>query len=114
MTTDDTKAHSQEVNSKPKAAPAKVKAAPKGAAKPTADRAAKKATTDKSALEKFSGKMFKVTMVRGFSGVAQTQRLTMAALGLRKINRSVQVADNAANRGQIMKVQHLVTVEVTK
>lgn len=57
-------------------------------------------------------KTFVVTMKKGLRGCSKTQRATMEALGLRKIRQSVTVADNAANRGQITKVQHLIDVEV--
>ncbi len=57
-------------------------------------------------------KTFLVTQKRSIIGCAQTQRDTMIALGLRGIRKSVTLADNAANRGQIMKVQHLVDVKV--
>lgn len=59
-------------------------------------------------------KTFKVTQVRSIIGCSQTQRLTMKALGLRGIRKSVVLADNPANRGQILKVQHLVDVEVQR
>lgn len=57
-------------------------------------------------------KKFVVTLKSGLMRTSKTQRLTIAALGLRKRHHSVVVADNPANRGQIMKVQHLVEVEV--
>jgi len=57
-------------------------------------------------------KKFVVTLKRGLMGCSKTQRATIEALGLRKRHHSVVVADNPANRGQIMKVQHLVDVEV--
>lgn len=53
----------------------------------------------------------KVTLTRSLIGRPQTQRATVKALGLRKINSSVELPDNAAIRGQIHKVEHLVTVE---
>lgn len=59
-------------------------------------------------------KTFVVTMKKGLRGCTQSQRATMTALGLRKIRQSVTLADNPANRGQIMKVQHLVDVEVQR
>ncbi|MBX3017417.1 MAG: 50S ribosomal protein L30 [Bdellovibrionaceae bacterium] len=59
-------------------------------------------------------KTFKVTQVRSTIGCTQSQRLTMKALGLRGIRKSVVMADNPANRGQILKVQHLVDVEVQR
>jgi large subunit ribosomal protein L30 len=57
-------------------------------------------------------KKFVVTMKRGLARCSHSQRATMEALGLRKRHKSVVIADNPANRGQIMKVQHLVEVEV--
>ncbi len=59
-------------------------------------------------------KTFVVTLKRGLMGCSKTQRATMEAIGLRKRHHSVTLADNPANRGQIMKVQHLVEVEVQR
>ena len=59
-------------------------------------------------------KTFKITLIRGLMGCSKTQRATIEAIGLRKRHHSVTLADNAANRGQIMKVQHLVEVEVQR
>jgi large subunit ribosomal protein L30 len=57
-------------------------------------------------------KEFVVTQMRGLCRCSKTQRATVAALGLRGRHKSVVMQDNPANRGQIMKIQHLVTVEV--
>ncbi len=57
-------------------------------------------------------KSFKVTLKRSLIGCNQTQRETIRCLGLRKRHHSADVKDTPANRGQIMKVQHLVDVEV--
>jgi len=57
-------------------------------------------------------KKFVVTLVKSPIGCTQSQRRTIEALGLRKRQHSVEVADNPANRGQILKVQHLVDVKV--
>jgi large subunit ribosomal protein L30 len=59
-------------------------------------------------------KSFVVTLKRSLIGCTETQRATVAALGLRKRHQAVKVADNAANRAQIFKVQHLVNVQVEK
>lgn len=59
-------------------------------------------------------KTFKVKLVKGLRGCSDTQRKTVESLGLRRTNSEVVVADNAANRGQIMKIQHLVEVTVQK
>ncbi len=53
----------------------------------------------------------KVTLVRSTIGCTDTQKATVAALGLKKI-RSFRVhEDNPAIQGQIKKVSHLVKVE---
>lgn len=57
-------------------------------------------------------KQFLVTQKRSLIGCTASQRRTMEALGLRGRHRSVVKADNPANRGQILKVQHLVEVQV--
>lgn len=57
-------------------------------------------------------KVFKVTLKKSHIGCTQSQRKTLEALGLKKPNAAIEMADNAANRGQILKVQHLVSVEV--
>ncbi len=57
---------------------------------------------------------FNITLKRSLIGCTETQRATVAALGLRKRHQTVKMADNAANRGQIFKVQHLLTVQVEK
>ena len=53
----------------------------------------------------------KITLTRSLISRPQTQRDTVRALGLRKLNSTVELPDNAAIRGQIHKVEHLVTVE---
>ena len=59
-------------------------------------------------------KTFKVTLKRSLIGCTQTQRETISCLGLSKRHHSANVNDTPANRGQIMKVQHLVEVEVVR
>jgi len=59
-------------------------------------------------------KKFVITQIRSLIGCSQSQRATMAALGLRGRHKSVVIADNAANRGQVIKVQHLVEVKVQR
>ena len=53
----------------------------------------------------------KVTLTRSLIGRPQTQRDTVKAMGLKKLNSSVELPDNACIRGQIHKVEHLITVE---
>ena len=53
----------------------------------------------------------KVTLKRSLIGRPETQRKTVRALGLRKINSVVELPDNPAIRGQLHKVEHLISVE---
>ena len=85
-----------------KAAPAKVEAAPVAEAKVEV-KAAPKA--------KAKGDMLKVTLVKSGAGRLIKQKRTLEALGLRKTNSSNIVPDNAATRGMIFVVKHLVSVE---
>lgn len=59
-------------------------------------------------------KKFRVKLIKGLRGCTDTQRQTVRCLGLGRVNSEVVVEDNSAMRGQIMKVQHLVTVVVEK
>jgi large subunit ribosomal protein L30 len=53
----------------------------------------------------------KVTQVKSGIGRPDTQRKTLAGLGLKGPHRSVILQDTVAIRGMIRKVSHLVTVE---
>ena len=59
-------------------------------------------------------KSFKVTLKRSLIGCTHDQRETVRCLGLSKREQTVEVKDNPAMRGQILKVQHLVNVEVVR
>lgn len=59
-------------------------------------------------------KTFKIKLIKGMRGCSQTQRETVRCLGLSRINSEVVVKDNPANRGQIMKIQHMLEVVVQK
>ena len=52
-----------------------------------------------------------ITLKRSVIGRPGDQRETVKALGLRKLNQTVEHQDNAAIRGMINKVAHLVTVK---
>jgi large subunit ribosomal protein L30 len=52
-----------------------------------------------------------ITLTRSMIGRPQDQRDTLQALGLRKMHQTVEQQDNAAIRGMINKVAHLVTVK---
>ncbi len=56
----------------------------------------------------------KVTLVKSTGGCLKEHQDTVKALGLTKIRTSNVLPDNAAIRGMIFKVKHLVTVEEVK
>ncbi|WP_232699813.1 50S ribosomal protein L30 [Brevibacillus daliensis] len=56
-------------------------------------------------------KSLQITLTRSLIGRPTDQKETVKALGLRKIHQTVQKQDNAAMRGMIFKVKHLVDVK---
>ncbi len=58
-----------------------------------------------------TGKKLKITLVKSTIGQVPKNRATVAAMGLRKINQTVELPDNASTRGQIQRVRHMVKVE---
>ena len=56
-------------------------------------------------------KMLKITLVKSPIGAVPKHRATVEAMGLRKLNKTVELPDNAATRGQIQQIRHLVKVE---
>ena len=53
----------------------------------------------------------KITLVKSTIGAVPKNKKTIEALGLRKVNHTVEMPDNAAVRGMIQRVRHLVKVE---
>ena len=53
----------------------------------------------------------KVTLVKSTIGAIPKHRKTVEALGLKKLNKTVVLPDNAATRGMVQQVRHLVNVE---
>ena len=53
----------------------------------------------------------KVTLVKSPIGAVPKHKKTVEALGLRKMNKTVELPDNAATRGMVKQVCHLVKVE---
>ena len=53
----------------------------------------------------------KVTLVKSTIGAIPKHRATVEALGLRKTSKTVEMPDNAAVRGMLDQVKHLVKVE---
>ena len=53
----------------------------------------------------------KVTLVKSTIGAVPKHVKTVEALGLKKLNKTVILPDNAATRGMVAQVKHLVKVE---
>ena len=53
----------------------------------------------------------KITLVKSTIGPIPKHKLTVAALGLKKIGQSVVKKNNDATKGQIQQIRHLVKVE---
>ena len=53
----------------------------------------------------------KITLVKSTIGAVPKHKKTIEALGLTKMHKTVELPDNAATRGMIKQVQHLVKVE---
>ncbi|GAF66220.1 50S ribosomal protein L30 [Alkalihalobacillus trypoxylicola] len=56
-------------------------------------------------------KKLEITLTRSLIGRPKDQRVTVNTLGLRKMHQSVVQEDNAAIRGMVNKVSHLLTVK---
>ncbi|MBW7985911.1 50S ribosomal protein L30 [Lactobacillus helveticus] len=53
----------------------------------------------------------KITLIRSAAHSLPEQRKTAKALGLGRVNSSVVLPDNAATRGALLKIAHLISVE---
>ena len=53
----------------------------------------------------------KITLVKSPIGAIPKHKKTVEALGLRKLNKTVELPDNASTRGMVAQVRHLVKVE---
>jgi large subunit ribosomal protein L30 len=53
----------------------------------------------------------KITQVKSIIDRSERQKRTMQALGLNKMNQSVEVEANAAIIGMVRKVNHLIAIE---
>lgn len=58
-----------------------------------------------------SGKALRVTLVRSPIGYTKDQKATALALGLRRLNQTVEHRDTPALRGMLNKISHLIRVE---
>ena len=63
------------------------------------------------AEKKVTDKKLKITLVKSTIGQVPKSRATIEAMGLRKLNQTVELPNNASTRGQIQRVRHMVKVE---
>ena len=62
-------------------------------------------------MAKKSEKPLRVTLTKSTITAKKKHKATVRALGLKRLNHTVEHADNPVIRGMIDKVSHLVTVE---
>lgn len=74
---------------------------------PETETKKKKRTTRKKKTEK----LVRVTLVKSPIGYNISQKRTVRALGLRKMNQTVEHKDSPTFRGMVAKVSHLLYVE---
>ena len=53
----------------------------------------------------------RITLVKSPIGAVPKHKATVAAMGLRKLNKTITLPDNPATRGQIQQIRHLLKVE---
>jgi large subunit ribosomal protein L30 len=58
-----------------------------------------------------SGKALRVTLVKSPIGYTVDQKATVRALGLRRMNQTVEHKDSPAIRGMLNKIIHLIKIE---
>jgi large subunit ribosomal protein L30 len=56
-------------------------------------------------------KKLKITQVRSAIGLPKDQKATVRALGLKRMNDTVEQADTPVIRGMVFKIKHLLRVE---
>jgi len=58
-----------------------------------------------------SSKALRVTLVKSPIGYNKSQKATVRALGLRRMNQTVEHNDSPAVRGMLNKIIHLIKIE---
>jgi len=54
----------------------------------------------------------RITLIKSVNGYREYQKRTIKALGLRRLNDTVEYEDSASIRGMVTSVNHLLKVEV--
>jgi len=57
-----------------------------------------------------NSKTIQITLCKSPIGYKKDQKATVKALGLRKMNQTVERPDNACIRGMVRKISHLVRI----
>ncbi len=68
-------------------------------------------TKKKTTRKKKTEALVRVTLVKSPIGYNMSQKRTVRALGLRKMNQTVEHKDSPTFRGMVAKVSHLLYVE---
>ena len=62
-------------------------------------------------MAKTKQQMLKITQVKSRIGYKKKAKATLDAMGLKKMNHSVELPDNPAIRGMIKNIEYLIKVE---
>ena len=62
-------------------------------------------------MAKAAGKSLRITLIRSPIGYSKRQKRTVRALGLRRLQQTVEQADSPALRGMLAKIPHLIRLE---
>ena len=62
-------------------------------------------------MAKTKKKTLKITQVKSRIGYKKKAKATLDAMGLKKMNQSVELPDNPAIRGMIKNIEYLIKVE---
>ena len=65
----------------------------------------------KQEMEVKMAEKLRITLVKSPIGAVPKHRKTVEALGLKKLNKTVELPDNAATRGQIQQIGYMLKVE---
>ena len=62
-------------------------------------------------MAKAATKTLRITQIKSAIGTPADQKRTVRALGLKRLNHTVEQADTPTIRGMVFKVKHLLKVE---
>ena len=62
-------------------------------------------------MAKTKQQMLKITQVKSRIGYKKKAKATLDAMGLKKMNQTIELPDNPAIRGMIKKIEYLIRVE---